>query len=126
MKAATIALAVSFAALGAAGAQQQGAYKRDIPDSLAKSAKISEADAVATARKRVPKGAIQAVELEREKGKLMYSFDMKIPGKSGIEEVNVDAISGKVLSVAHETAATEAKEAAADAKAAKKAAKKNP
>ena len=47
-----------------------------------------------------------------------------MPGKSGVEEVDVSAISGKVLSVEHETPADEKKEAAADRRTA--AAKKKP
>jgi len=42
---------------------------------------------------------------------------MKTPGRSGIDEVNVDAMTGKVVGVSHESPATEKKEAAAEAKA---------
>jgi hypothetical protein len=119
--------AISFGLLAGAliapAAFAQSAYKRDIPDSLAKRAKISESDASATAQKRVPKGKIDAVELEIENGRLMYSYDIKTEGKSGIDEVNVDARTGTVIGFAHETPATERKEAAADAKAAKQATK---
>jgi hypothetical protein len=114
-----------FVALAAAttlalpAARAQATYKRDIPDSLAKQAKITEDSAASVARKRVPKGTIQAVELEREKGKLMYSYDIKIEGKSGTDEVNVDARTGKIIGYSHETAADEKKEAAEEAKAAK-------
>ena len=94
-------------------------YKRDIPDSLSREASVTEAAALATARQRVPNGRVDALELEREKGVLMYSFDFKVPGKSGIDEVNVDAKTGTVLHVEHESPAAERKEAAADAKAAK-------
>ena len=41
----------------------------------------------------------------------MYSFDIKVPGKSGSEEVVGDAMTGKVLSVEHESPEEEAKEA---------------
>jgi uncharacterized membrane protein YkoI len=109
---ATIALVLAAAAAGA----QEGNYKKDIPDSLAKKAKVTEAAAAATAQKRVPKGAIQAVELEEEKGKLIYSYEMKVAGKSGTEEVNVNAVTGKVVAVSHESAAAEKKEAASEAK----------
>lgn len=94
-------------------------YKRDIPDSLTKEATVTEAKATAAAQKRVPKGTIQAVELERERGRLLYSYDFKVPGKSGIDEVNVDAKTGKVLRKVHESAAHEKREAAEDAKEAK-------
>ncbi|MEP6495099.1 MAG: PepSY domain-containing protein [bacterium] len=102
-----------------ATAHAQASYKKDLPDSLAKRAKITEDVAAATAQKRVPKGTIEGVELENEKGKLIYSYDIKTAGKSGIDEVNIDAMTGKIVSFAHESAAAEAKEAAEDAKAAK-------
>lgn len=109
-------------ALGASAttvAAQQPSYKREVPDSLARRAKVSEAAAVATAQRRIPSGKIQALELEREKGRIIYSFDVKVPGKSGTEEVNVDAATGKIIGVEHESTAAERKEAAADSARAK-------
>ncbi|MEO8621224.1 MAG: hypothetical protein ABI625_09170 [bacterium] len=44
---------------------------------------------------------------------------MKVAGKSGIDEVNIDALSGKLVSHEHESPAAEKAEARADAKAAK-------
>jgi uncharacterized membrane protein YkoI len=102
----------------------QGSYKKEIPDALAKKAKVTEDVAAKAAMARVPKGQIQTVELEEEKGKLIYSYDIKVAGKSGIDEVGVSAITGKVVALSHETPADEKKEAAADAKAAAK--KKTP
>jgi uncharacterized membrane protein YkoI len=81
----------------------------------ASEAKISMAQARATALARVP-GTIAGAELEREGGKLLYSFDIKSPKVSGVMEVHVDAVTGAVLSVEHENAAKEAKEKAKDAK----------
>ena len=110
------------------GAGAQTTYKRDIPSSLAKLAKIDERAAATVAQRRVPKATIEAVELERENGKLMFSYDMKTVGKSGIDEVNVDAMTGKIIGFSHESPATERKEAAAEAKekAATKASTKKP
>ena len=79
-----------------------------------------------TALARVPGGTVHKGVLEEEDGKLIYSFEIKVPGKSGIEEVNVDAKSGKVVSVEHETDAQIAAEAAKEAKAATAAAAKRP
>jgi len=87
---------------------------------LQKEAKISEETARATALKQVPNGTVKSSELEREKGKLIYSFDISVPGKSGIEEVNVNAIDGSVVGKEHESAKTEKKEAAAEKKTAPK------
>ena len=102
----------------------QASYKKELPEGLLKKAKVTEDAAAKTALARVPKGAIESVELEEEDGKLIYSFDIKTAGKSGVDEVQVSAITGKITSVAHETAAQAAKEAAADAKTAKKPAPK--
>jgi len=70
-------------------------------------AKVSEADAIATAEKEVPDGKIESAEIEREGGRLIYSFDVKAPHKSGVEEVQVDAATGSVVKKEHETAKEE-------------------
>lgn len=88
--------------------------KKDTPASLRKEAKISSKTARATALKEVPNGKVKSSELERENGKLIYSYAIKVAGKSGIEEVNIDAISGAVVSHEHESPKTEKKEAAAE------------
>jgi len=53
-------------------------------------------------------------ELDIERGCLAYSFDIRVPGKSGIDEVMVDPGTGKVLSHTHETRRQEAAEQARD------------
>ena len=94
--------------------------KKETQADLQKEAKISESDARATALKEVPNGTVKSVELEREKGKLVYSYDISVPGKSGVEEVNVSAIDGSVVNKLHESAKTEKKEAAKETKKATK------
>lgn len=85
------------------------------------SAYLSQKAARTVAMVRVPKGTIQAQELERENGRLIYSFDMKIPGRSGIDEVNVNALNGEVVGgIQHEAPSSEAKEARAEKKEGKK------
>ena len=79
-------------------------------------AKISEADAKQIALAKVPNGSIKEGELEKEKGRLIWSFDIAIPGQTDIKEVNVDAITGEVVAVETETAAQQAKEKDEDAK----------
>jgi len=91
---------------------------------LQKEAKISEATARATALKEVPNGTVKSSELERENGKLIYSYDITVPGKTGIDEVNVNAIDGSVVAKQHETPKSEKKEAAQEAKEKKTPAKK--
>lgn len=61
----------------------------------------------ALALRTVPGGAIRSSELEQERGKLIYSFDVKVPGKRGIEEVNVDAKTGALVGREHEGEADE-------------------
>ena len=92
------------------------AAKKESQADLQKEAKVSEADARATALKEVPNGTVKSVELECEKGKLIYSYDITVAGKTGVEEVNVNAIDGTVVGKKHESAKTEKKEAAQEAK----------
>lgn len=121
-----IAVLTVLAGAGALAAQQPN-YKRDLPDSLAKEAKVTEGAAIAVAKRAVPKGDVASIELEREGGRLIYSMDVKTAGKSGIDEVNVDAKTGKMVGkVQHESAKTEAAEAKAEKAGSKKAAKKKP
>ena len=54
-------------------------------------------------------GKIKSSELEKEKGKWIYSFDIR-NAKGTITEVNIDAYSGKVVSVDEENAQKEADE----------------
>ena len=58
--------------------------------------------------------AITKGGLEVEDGCLVYSYDIKIPGKNGIEEVIIDAGSGKVLKTEHEGSVKEALEKSVD------------
>jgi uncharacterized membrane protein YkoI len=90
--------------------------KEESQAALQREAKISEETARATALKEVPNGTVKSSELEREKGKLIYSFDITVPGKTGIDEVNVNAIDGSVVARSHEGAKAEKKEKAEEAK----------
>jgi uncharacterized membrane protein YkoI len=76
----------------------------------AKDAKISKADAQKIALAKVPNGAIKESELEKEKGKLIWSFDVATPGTKNITEVNVDAITGEIVAMDIETPGQQAKE----------------
>jgi uncharacterized membrane protein YkoI len=113
---------LAFLAVAAttAGAQGPKHHKKvETQAQLQQEARMTMADARALALRTVPNATIQAGEIEREGGKLIYSFDMKTAGKSGIDEVNIDAMSGKVIAKQHETPKDEKAEAKADAKAAK-------
>ena len=118
--------ALAFAATGAGAQAPAHRAKVETQAELQKEAKMSMTDARAMALKTVPGATIQAGEIEREGGKLIYSFDMKVKGKSGIDEVNIDAMTSQLVSHQHETPKAERAEAKADAKAAKAAAKAKP
>lgn len=114
---ALIVAAAAVVALTPLGAQQpRPTYKRDLAPALLKQAKVSEDRAARVALARIPGGRIQAVELEKEGGRLIYSYELKVAGKPGIEEVNVNAKSGEVVNVEHESPAAERKEAKAEKK----------
>jgi uncharacterized membrane protein YkoI len=80
---------------------------------LAKEAKITMEEAQKTALAKEA-GKIKSKEIEKEKGRLIYSFDIKMA--DGIHEVNVDAMTGEIVEDTVENAAAEAKEKAEDAK----------
>jgi uncharacterized membrane protein YkoI len=82
---------------------------------LQKEAKITMAKAREIALTKVKGGKIESGEIERENGRLIYSFDIKT-SKPGITEVNVNAMTGKVVDVHTENAAKEAAEKKQEAK----------
>ncbi|HEY6066767.1 MAG TPA: PepSY domain-containing protein [Thermoanaerobaculia bacterium] len=114
-----LALALAITApSGALPAKQPVAAppRSDVPANLAREAKIPLEKARSIALARVPGGTVQSEELEREKGKLIYSFDIKVAKKAGVEEVGVDALTGKVVEQKHETPKAEKAEAKAEKK----------
>lgn len=106
IRSATLAVFGAVALAGHAGAQ---AARGPAP-------KLTEAEARTIALREVPNGRVESSELEREHGHLIYSFDIKVAGKKGVEEVNVDALNGKVLAHEHEGPAAERKEKASEAR----------
>ena len=73
------------------------------PEALKAEAPISLEAATQTALARVPGGTIKSSELERERGKLIWSFDLSKPKTRNITEVQVDAKTGAILSETTET-----------------------
>lgn len=63
-------------------------------------------------RRGLPHPRIKDAELEREKGLLIWSFDIATRGTKDITEVQVDAKTGAVVSVSTESNSVEAKERA--------------
>jgi Peptidase propeptide and YPEB domain len=101
---------VFVAAIGFSGA----AFAAPTEAELMKEAKVSKVQAEKTALAKVPNGAIKSGELEREHGKLVWSFDIGTNRTRNITEVQVDAKDGKIVSVKTETPRDQAKEAAAE------------
>jgi uncharacterized membrane protein YkoI len=89
----TLTAAVAFA--GSLAAQQP---TRTVPDSLVSKAKITEDSARAVAMKRVP-GTLQSTELEQERGRLMWEFNIQRSGRKTATEVEVSATTGRVIKV---------------------------
>lgn len=88
--------------------------KQAAPHPRATAPAISMAQARQTALAAVPRGVVETGELENEHHRLVYSFDIRVPGKSGIEEVQVSAITGRIVLHEHESPAKEAIEKAVD------------
>src|SRR2546429_8527778 len=82
-------------------------------------AKVSRAEAERTALAKVPGGTIKEGGIEKEKGKLIWSFDITTPGTKDITEVAVDAITRAGVCGGKEKAAEEGKEKKAEGKKSK-------
>lgn len=83
---------------------KHGKKHRDRQAKLTSEAKITKEAAEQTALAKVPDGTIKESELEKEHGKLQWSFDVVTPDSKDIMEVNVDAVTGNVISVDKESA----------------------
>jgi uncharacterized membrane protein YkoI len=66
-------------------------------------ATLAPDSAIRIALARVPGGTISKAELEEEDGRLIYSFEIKVAGKAGEDEVHVDARTGEVVKQEHES-----------------------
>jgi uncharacterized membrane protein YkoI len=107
MKAINCALLIcAVAAGGLAGCATDKRKEAD----LQAQAKVSRAEAEKIALAKLPSGTIKEGEIEREKGKIIWSFDIASPGTADITEVNVDAISGEVVSIEKESPSQQARE----------------
>lgn len=87
-----LVLAISLASVAAASGKESH------------HAKLSMEQARAIALREVP-GKIVHEELEHEKGRWIYSIEVRPTGEAGkrVKEVNLDADSGKIVEVASET-----------------------
>jgi uncharacterized membrane protein YkoI len=101
-------LAVGASLTAAAPKARQENNEAQEQTRLQREAKVTMEQARATALKRAP-GTVESSELEREHKLLVYSFDIR-NSKGTITEVQVSAITGKVVRVEHENKKQEASE----------------
>ncbi|HEX4349010.1 MAG TPA: PepSY domain-containing protein [Verrucomicrobiae bacterium] len=101
-----INLATVIVALGVTGCESEKQEQAEMQSQ----AKIGKEQAQQTALAKAPGGTIKEGELEKEKGKLIWSFDIATPDSKNTTEVNVDAITGDIVSVETETPEQAAKE----------------
>jgi uncharacterized membrane protein YkoI len=106
MMVAGLLLAASFTA--AMPKSQNESKESRAEAKLQRQAKITMEQARETALQRAP-GNVESSELEKERGKLVYSFDIR-NAKGTIDEVQVSAITGKIVRVEHENKQQEADE----------------
>ena len=107
---ASVGLALIVPLAHAAG-ESQSALKEE--------AKVSEAAAKTAALAKVPHGIVRSTELEKENGRLVWSFDIARPTSKDLTEVHIDAKTGQIVSMKKETPALEASEVKAERKATK-------
>lgn len=110
-----IASALAAGAVSAQSTQSASRMKEERAGLLAQ-ATIPPDSARKLALARVANGRIAEQEIEMEGGKLAYSFDIKVPGRTGIEEILIDAKSGAVIAHEHENPKREAAERAREAR----------
>ena len=70
-----------------------------VPGSLyAAVAPVSYDRAESAALRLVPGGAIVTAELARERGRLVWVFDVSVPRSRNVREIQVDASTGAIVS----------------------------
>lgn len=77
--------------------------------------KISLLHAERIALHRVPKGQLGDEELHMANGRLTWTIDIQPPGRRNLDEIDIDALDGKVIAIRTETPEEEALELAVTA-----------
>jgi uncharacterized membrane protein YkoI len=87
------------------------AFAADTPAPAATKAqtKVSEADARKTALAGVPSGTVQSSKLMTDKGRQVWSIDLKSASSTNVFTVQVDADSGRIVAKSVKSAAAAAK-----------------
>ena len=107
---------VAFVALVLGGtplmvSAQKGEPGQALPTS---EAKLSRAAAKRIALAKVPSGTIRSAEIEKEKGALVWSFDIATPKSRDIREILVNARTGAIVDMSTESPQAQSEEAAAE------------
>lgn len=79
-----------------------------------KSDPLPQSRAESIALSQVPGGEVKSAEVEQEHGRLIWSVDIAMPASSDVSEIQIDAITGAVVSRQLETSAQQADEAASE------------
>ena len=104
-------LASSMALSAVAEEKAEKADKANLKEQATVSKSEAKKLALAEVKKRgLHHARIKEAELEKEKGMVIWSFDISTRGTKDITEVQVDAKTGSVVSVTTESARDEAKE----------------
>ncbi|SRR6266404_722569 len=110
MRTKIITLCAVFCAIALADGLASCATNAQKEAKLQAEAKVSRAEAEKIALTKVPGGTVKEAEIEKEKGKLIWSFDIATPGTPDITEVQVDALNGEVVAIEKESPGQQAKE----------------
>jgi len=104
-------LASSMALSAVAEEKSEKADKANLKEQATVPKSEAKKLALAEVKKRgLHHARIKEAELEKEKGMVIWSFDISTRGTKDITEVQVDAKTGSVVSVTTESARDEAKE----------------
>ena len=74
-----------------------------LPASLQAQSQITRERAEAAALRLVPGGEIMGGNLEQDKDKLLWWFDVSIPGSRNVKAIRIDAYTGVIVSNTIET-----------------------
>src|SRR5437879_6177613 len=98
----TFGMVLGFAATGTFAAQPSEVE-------LMKQATVTKGKAEQIALAKVSHGIAKSAEIEKEKGRIVWSFDIARPGTHDITEILVDAKTGKIISTQTESPRDQAK-----------------
>ena len=82
-------------------AQAPSVKVREQEPNLLAQAKTQPDAAMALASAQMPGAKLIGAELERQRDRLVYLVDFRLPGKDGIRQVQIDASTGLVITVEH-------------------------